>query len=423
MSHIEATGAAAYNPRSVAVQQLEETAARIDLRPSALKKLSHPTRILTVSLPTLMDNGEVEVFTGYRVQHCMERGPTKGGIRYHPDVTLDEVIALAMWMTWKCAVVNIPFSGAKGGVICNPKQMSDVELERMTRRFTYELLPIIGPEHDIPAPDVYTNAQTMAWIMDTYSMNKGCMAPAVVTGKPVEVGGSLGRNEATGRGCVICIIEAMKTLKITPEDATIAIQGFGNAGSVAATLLHEKGARIIAVSDSKGGIINTAGLDIPAVIRHKQASGSVIDFADADNLSNARLLELPCDVLIPAGLENTITSDNAGRIQARIIAEAANGPTTPDAQDILDETQAIVLPDILANAGGVTVSYFEWVQSRDGYYWTEEEVNTRLEKIMVDAFRAVCAEAQEKGINMRDAALNIGVGRVAKAQLLRGIYP
>jgi glutamate dehydrogenase/leucine dehydrogenase len=352
----------------------------------------------------------------------MERGPCKGGIRYHPDVTLDEVIALAMWMTWKCAVVNIPYGGAKGGVICNPKEMSLGELERMTRRYASELLPIIGPEVDIPAPDVYTNAQVMAWIMDTYSMNKGYVVPGVVTGKPVELGGSLGRGQATGRGCVFCINEAMDALDIPRQGATSAIQGFGNAGSVVAELMAPY-AKIIAVSDSKGGVANPKGLDVAKVIQHKAKTGSVIKFKGGEPISNADLLELKCDVLVPAALENVITVNNAAKVKARIIAEAANGPTTPDAQRILDKKGVFVLPDILANAGGVTVSYFEWVQSLQSYFWSEGDVNNKLEDIMVASFQAVYAEAKEKKINMRDAAFNIAVGRVAKAQALRGIYP
>jgi glutamate dehydrogenase (NAD(P)+) len=417
------SGATAYNPRETALQQLADTAARINLPDAIHRKLQYPKRILTVSIPTAMDDGSEEVFVGYRVQHSMERGPCKGGIRYHPDVTLDEVTALAMWMTWKCAVVNIPYGGGKGGVICNPKAMSQAELERMTRRFASELLPIIGPEMDIPAPDVYTNPQVMAWIMDTYSMNKGYVVPGVVTGKPVEIGGSLGRNEATGRGVVFCVFEALKAHNLPLAEATVVIQGFGNAGSVAGKLLAEAGAKVIAVSDSRGGIVNTAGLDIPAVLQHKTKTGSVVDFPGADDLTNEALLELPCDVLIPAALENVIQEGNAGRVKAKIIAEAANGPTTPAAQTILDGLGVFVIPDILANAGGVTVSYFEWVQSVQAYFWSENDVNSKLEEIMVRSFYDVYEEAKARQINMRDAAFNIAVGRVAKAQILRGIYP
>ncbi len=413
----------AYNPREAALQQLDETAARISLDPAIHRKLALPKRILIVSIPTAMDDGGERVFTGYRVQHSMERGPCKGGIRYHPDVTLDEVIALAMWMTWKCAVVNIPFGGAKGGVVCHPKEMSRGELERMTRRFATELLPLIGPEVDIPAPDMYTNAQVMAWIMDTYSMNRGYSVPGVVTGKPVELGGSLGRNEATGRGCVVCILEALKVLGLTVANATVVIQGFGNAGSTAGVLLEGVGAKVVGVSDSRGGIHCPRGLDMQQVKAHKAATGSVVDFPGADNLTNAELLELPCEVLLPAALENVITAENAPRVKARLVAEAANGPTAPEAQPILDDRGVFVVPDILANAGGVTVSYFEWVQSLQSYFWSEEDVNRRLQSVMVKAFGDVHAEARDKGVNMRDAALNLGVGRVARAQALRGIYP
>ncbi|MEN6401410.1 MAG: Glu/Leu/Phe/Val dehydrogenase, partial [Armatimonadia bacterium] len=382
-----------------------------------------PKRILTVSIPTAMDDGTERVYTGYRVQHSMERGPCKGGIRYHPDVTLDEVTALAMWMTWKCAVVNIPFGGAKAGVICDPKNMSQRELERMTRRFASELLPIIGPEMDIPAPDVYTNAQIMAWIMDTYSMNKGYVVPGVVTGKPLELGGSLGRETATARGCDFCIQEALHALNMKPQDIRVVVQGFGNAGSYCAMFAQQAGAKVIAVSDSRGGIYCPHGLNVPELMRHKHGTGAISSFQDCDDITNAELLELECEVLIPAALENVITTDNAPRIRARIIAEAANGPTTPDAQRILDESNIFVIPDILANAGGVTVSYFEWVQSNQARYWDAEDVDKRLREIMVNAFQAVYKESRDRKVNMRDAALNIAVGRVAKAQELRGIYP
>ncbi|MCE5238336.1 Glu/Leu/Phe/Val dehydrogenase [bacterium] len=414
---------AAYNPREVALQQLADTAARISLPDAIHQKLRHPKRILTVSIPTAMDDGSERVFTGYRVQHSMERGPCKGGIRYHPDVTLDEVTALAMWMTWKCAVVNIPFGGAKGGVVCDPKEMSLDELERMTRRFTSELVPIIGPDTDVPAPDVYTNALTMAWIMDTYSMNKGYQVRGVVTGKPVELGGSLGRDTATARGCDVCTREAMKVLGIPPEGARVVVQGFGNAGSYYAMFAEQAGCKVIAVSDSKGGVYCDRGLDVAAVRKHKRETGSVVGSANCDAIGDAELLALECEVMAPAALENVITVQNAGNVRARIIAEAANGPTTPEAQPILDDKGVFVIPDILANAGGVTVSYFEWVQSLQYLYWSAEEVDSRLLDTMEKAFRAVYEESQEKRINMRDAAFNIGVGRVAKVQMLRGIYP
>lgn len=416
-------GSEAYNPKEVAIQQLEQAAARIGTEDGIVEKLKYPKRIMTVSIPTEMDNGTEHVFTGYRVQHNMDRGPCKGGLRYHPDVTLDEVIALAMWMTWKCAVVNIPYGGAKGGVICNPKEMSSKELERMTRRFTSELVDFIGPERDIPAPDVYTNPQIMAWILDTYSMNRGHLVPAVVTGKPMELGGSAGRNEATARGVSFTVREGLHTLDMDIEGATVAVQGFGNAGSVAARLLDEMGARVIACSDSTGGILNESGLPIPAVIHHKAETGSVVDFDEAENITNAELLALKCDVLIPAALENTITGQNAGDLKCRMIAEAANGPTTPEAQQIIDDKGIFVIPDILCNAGGVTVSYFEWVQGGQMYFWKEEEVIARLQEIMVDSYNHVLREAEECGCNMRDAAFNVAVGRVAEAVRLRGIYP
>ncbi len=390
---------------------------------AVVNKLRHPKRIMQVSIPTKMDDGSVEVFTGYRSQHNMDRGPCKGGIRYHPQVSLDEVIALSMWMTWKCAVVNIPYGGAKGGVICNPKEMSLGELERMTRRFTTELIDFIGPERDIPAPDVYTNPQVMAWIVDTYSMNKGHLIPAVVTGKPIELGGSLGRGSATGRGCAIVVREALNTLGMPVEGATVAIQGYGNAGQNTAMVLQEMGVTMIAASDSQGGIFNPNGLDWQAVVDHKEQTGSVVGFPGADAVTNEELLALECDVLVPSALENTITCENAGAVKARIVAEAANGPTTPDAQAILDENDVFVVPDILANAGGVTVSYFEWVQGGQMYFWTEDEVNSRLETIMVNSYNRVLHEARKGDWNMRDAAFNVAVGRVARAVELRGIYP
>ncbi len=412
-----------YNPREVAVQQLREAAGRIGMDDDILQKLSHPKRIMQVSIPTKMDDGSLNVFTGYRVQHNMDRGPAKGGIRYHPDVSMDEVIGLAMWKTWKCAVVNIPYGGAKGGVICNPKEMSQDELERMTRRFTSELIGFIGPNVDIPAPDVYTNPQVMAWIVDTYSMNQGYLTPAVVTGKPVEIGGSLGRNEATGRGCAIVTREALKTMDIDISGARVAVQGFGNAGSVTAKVLQGMGAIIIAVSDSRGGIYSEQGIAVEAAVEHKAETGTVIDFERCDQITNEELLALDCDVLVPAALENTITEDNADAVKAKVIAEAANGPTTPEAQAILDGKGVFVVPDILANAGGVTVSYFEWVQGGQMYFWSEDEVNERLESIMVSSYYGVRAEAKRGNLNMRDAAFNVAVGRVAKAVELRGIYP
>jgi glutamate dehydrogenase/leucine dehydrogenase len=411
------------NPREMALQQLAESAKRLSLPDAIHQKLAHPKRIIIVSVPTQMDDGRLEVFTGYRVQHSMERGPFKGGIRYHPEVTLDEVIALAMWMTWKTAVVNIPFGGAKGGVICSPKTMSRGELERMTRRFASELVDVIGPEKDIPAPDVYTNDQVMAWIMDTYSMNKGYSVPAVVTGKPLSIGGSLGRAEATGRGCVFVIQEAMQALGRALPGTTMAVQGFGNAGGVTAQLAQELGIAVIAVSDSRAAVFNPHGLGVAKLAQHKRETGSVAGFSEAEDIPHEAVLAADCDVLVPAALGGIVTEQNADQVRAKIIAEAANGPTTPAAQQILDAKGVFVIPDILANAGGVTVSYFEWVQSIQEYFWSEDEVNSNLRKIMRQAFGAVHARSQEAGINMRDAAMDVGVSRVAEAQRVRGIYP
>jgi len=353
----------------------------------------------------------------------MAGGPGKVGIRFHPDVTLDEVKALAMWMTWKCALVNIPFGGAKGGVICDPKSMSMQELENLTRRFTSEISIIIGPEKDIPAPDVYTTPQIMAWIMDTFSMQHGYSIPGVVTGKPLSIGGSLGRDKATARGCLYVIDEAMAELRRPVEGARVAIQGFGNAGLFAAALMRDRGYVIVAVSDSRGGVANDRGLDIDALVAHKEEHGTVVGFPEAQALSNKEVLEYPCDILIPAALEKVITAENAGRIQAKIVAEAANGPTLPDADDILHDRGIMVLPDILANAGGVTVSYFEWVQDLQANFWEEDEINERLKRIMKRAFREAREQAVKRGVNMRRGAYAVAVGRVAEATMLRGLYP
>jgi glutamate dehydrogenase (NAD(P)+) len=370
-----------------------------------------------------MDDGSIRVFEGYRVQHNIARGPGKGGIRYHPGVSLDEVKALASWMTWKCATVNIPLGGAKGGIICDPHQLSKGELERLTRRYAAEISMIIGPDRDIPAPDVYTDGQIMAWIMDTFSMMAGSNAPGVVTGKPIFLGGSLGRNEATARGCTFVIREACKTKQIELGGATVAIQGFGNAGSIAADLLYRDGAKIVAVSDSKGGIHNQSGLDVPALLTHKRKTGAVADFPGSTPISNEALLELPCEILIPAALENQITGANADRIQARIVAEAANGPTTPGADAILFKKGIVVLPDILANAGGVTVSYFEWVQDLAADFWDEDVVNKKLEKVMVRSFNDVLAMATTHNVDMRTGAFILAIDRVAMATRTRGIWP
>ena len=415
--------APAGNLFDVAVRQFHIAADRLGLDDGMRGILSHCEAELTVSFPVEMDDGTVHMFQGHRVQHNRGPGPTKGGIRYHQDVTLAEVKALAMWMTWKCAVVGLPFGGAKGGVRVDPKALSTNEVQNLTRRYTSEIMPMIGPNKDIPAPDVNTNAQVMAWIMDTYSMHVGYSVPGVVTGKPLALGGSAGRNEATGRGCVFVIEEACRSTGLNLAGARVVVQGFGNAGATAARLLDELGATVIGVSDSRGGTWNGAGLDLDRVARHKDATGSVSGFADGDDIFNRDLLELPCEILIPAALERQIDADNAPRIQARIIAEAANGPTSPEADDILFDRGVTVLPDILANAGGVTVSYFEWVQALQAFPWTESDVNERLRKIMRDAYRAVNATAAEHHVHLRTAAMLLSVRRVAEFTRLRGIYP
>ena len=407
----------------MAQEQLDDVAALIGLHDSLHGFLREPKRILEVSLPVRMDDGAFKMFKGYRVQHNISRGPSKGGIRFHPDVTLDEVKALAMWMTWKCALVNIPFGGAKGGVICNPKTMSVSELEHLTRRFTSEISIIIGPEKDIPAPDVYTTPQIMAWIMDTYSMQRGYSVPGVVTGKPVSIGGSLGRDKATARGCLYVVDEAMQALNKQIEGARVAIQGFGNAGMFAAELMSQRGYSVVAVSDSHGGIYNASGLDVAGVMAHKTETGSVAGFSGADRITNAQLLEIDCDVLVPAALEKVITQENAPRIKAKIIAEAANGPTLPEADRILHDRGIMVLPDILANAGGVTVSYFEWVQDLQANFWEESEINERLKRVMTRAFAEAYETAKRMNIDIRRASYVVAVGRVADATQLRGVYP
>ncbi len=412
------------NPFETAQRQVDIVAKVLNLDPGTTSILKHPKRELTVNFPVRMDDGSYRVFTGYRVQYNMARGPCKGGIRYHPQVSLDEVRALAAWMTWKCAVVNLPYGGAKGGVICDPKHMSKGELERLTRRFASEISPIIGPEMDVPAPDVYTDSQTMAWIMDTYSMERGYSVPGVVTGKPLSIGGSEGRSEATGRGVMYVVREAAKDLKLDVKKATVAIQGFGNAGSVAGNLIQrELGSKIIALSDSRGGIYNPAGFDLAAVEAHKQKTGSVVNFPGSKPVGNDELLGLECDILIPAALENQITRENAKGVKAKIVAEAANGPTTPEADDILFSNKVTVLPDILANAGGVTVSYFEWVQDLQGYFWEVHDVNARLEKVMSASYRAVADLARKHGVHNRTAAYVLAIGRVTEAMRVRGIYP
>ena len=411
------------NPFRIAMQQFDTAAAKLKLDPGMREVLRSPRRALSLHLPIKMDNGTIKVFEGFRVQHNNSRGPCKGGIRYHPNVSFDEVQALASWMTWKCATVNIPFGGAKGGIICDPKSLSDNELERLTRRYAYEISDFIGPDRDIPAPDVYTDAQVMAWIMDTYSMTRGHSVPGVVTGKPTFLGGSLGRHEATARGCVYVIRCACEVLKINHKRATAAIQGFGNAGSIAAELLHKIGMKVIAVSDSKGGILNPKGLDIPKVVAYKNKTGSVAKFPGAKAISSDDVLELACDVLVPAALENQITLTNAHKIKAKIVAEAANGPTTPGADRILFNNGIVVIPDILANAGGVTVSYFEWVQDLQELFWDVDEVNRKLEKIMGQAFNDVHKSSEQYKVDMRTGAYILAIDRVAKATQSRGIWP
>ncbi len=411
------------NPWAVAQQQFDLAAERLHLDPGLRKVLREPRRELIVHFPVHMDDGSVQVFTGYRVQHNLGRGPAKGGIRYHQDVSLDEVKALAMWMTWKCAVVGIPYGGGKGGVIVDPKKLSLKELEGLTRRYATEISIIIGPEKDIPAPDVNTNAQTMAWIMDTYSMHVGYTVPGVITGKPIALGGSEGRTEATARGAVYCIVEAAAHRGLDLKGATVAVQGFGNAGSIAARLIRDEGATVVAVSDSTGGIHDPAGLDIERVIAWKKEHGTVQGLPGTTDITNAEVLEVDCDILIPAALENQITARNAGAIKASIVAEAANGPTTPEADAILHDKGVFSIPDILCNAGGVTVSYFEWVQDLNRDFWNEAEVNEKLKGIMVKAFRDTLAMSIKEDVNMRTAAYLLAVQRVADATAMRGLYP
>jgi glutamate dehydrogenase (NAD(P)+) len=415
--------AASINAWQVAQQQFDLAAERLNLDPGLRRVLREPRRELTVHFPVKMDDGSVQVFTGYRVQHNLGRGPAKGGIRYHQDVSLDEVKALAMWMTWKCAVVGIPYGGGKGGVIVDPKKLSQKELESLSRRFFTEIEVLVGPEKDIPAPDVNTNAQVMAWFMDTYSMHAGHTVPGVVTGKPISLGGSEGRNEATARGTVFCVIEAARHLGMELPKCTVAIQGFGNAGSIAAQLITDEGATVVAVSDSTGGIHNPDGLDIKRVIGWKKEHGTVQGFPGAADITNAEVLEIDCNILIPAALENQITERNAGNIKARLIAEAANGPTTPEADRILFKNSKFMIPDILCNAGGVTVSYFEWVQDLNRDHWSERVVNEKLKEIMVKAFQETLAIARRDQIDMRTAAYLLAVQRVADATAMRGLYP
>ena len=411
------------NPFEIAMQNFDTAADKLGLEENMRNRIKHPARAMIVSVPVRMDDGNIRRFEGYRVQHSTMRGPAKGGVRYHPQVNLDEVKALATWMTWKCAIVGIPYGGGKGGITCNPKEMSPAELERMTRRYIIEIMPIIGPEKDIPAPDVYTNSQTMAWMMDTFSMNIGYAVPGIVTGKPLEIGGSLGRESATARGTVYTAESAAKYIGLDLSKATCAVQGFGNAGSIAAKLISELGTKVIAVSDSQGGIFSSNGLDPDAVIKHKKETGSVLGFAGSEDITNEELLIIDCDVLIPAALENSITEKNAADVKAKIIAEAANGPTTPEADRILEEKNVFIIPDILANAGGVTVSYFEWVQNVQHLFWKEEEINERLKTIMDKAFASVMEYKEKYKVYMRIAANMLGINRVAAAAKVRGLYP
>ncbi|HEX4643356.1 MAG TPA: Glu/Leu/Phe/Val dehydrogenase [Candidatus Acidoferrales bacterium] len=411
------------NPFRIAQIQFDMAAEYLKLDPGLRQILRTPKRVMEVSVPVKMDNGQTKVFTGFRVQHNVSRGPAKGGLRYHPNVTLDEVKALAAWMTWKTATVNLPYGGAKGGIICDPKRMSKGELERMTRRYAAEIQPIIGPEVDIPAPDVYTDSQTMAWIMDTYAMTVGHASPGVVTGKPVSIGGSEGRTDATGRGVLYVVEEACKVKKINLRGASVAIQGFGNVGSAVARLFAEKKAKIVAISDSRGGVHNPRGIDPLRALRYKERSGTVVGMPGASRISNDELLALKCDVLIPAALENAITLHNADQIKAKIVAEAANGPTTPHADEILSRKGVFVVPDILANAGGVTVSYFEWAQDLQGFFWQVAEVNSKLEFVMRRAFNDVHETMRKFHVYPRAAAYILAVGRVADATLVRGLFP
>ncbi|GHO86759.1 Glu/Leu/Phe/Val family dehydrogenase [Dictyobacter formicarum] len=411
------------SPYTVAVAQFDEAAERLGLSQSMRNVLRAPKRELIVNFPVRLDNGDVQMFTGYRVQHNINRGPAKGGIRFSPEVSLDEVRALAMWMTWKCAVVDIPFGGAKGGVICDPHQMSRGELERMSRRYATEISILMGPNSDIPAPDMNTNPQVMAWMMDTYSMHQGYSVPAAITGKPLAIGGSEGRLDATARGVQVVTRAAMRHLGMSPERSSVVIQGFGNVGGITARLLHEMGCKIVGLSDISGGVYNPQGIDVPTAMRFSREHGSLRGMPGTEPVTNRELLELPCDILIPAALENQLTKDNADHVQARLIVEAANGPTTNEADHILNDNGVLIVPDILANAGGVTVSYFEWVQDLQHFFWSENEINQRLESIMTRSFDAVLEKSTNQETNLRMGAYLLAVSRVAEATELRGIYP
>jgi glutamate dehydrogenase (NAD(P)+) len=411
------------NPYAVAVSQFDEAADRLGLSQAMRAILRKSKRELIVNFPVRMDNGDVEMFTGYRVQHNINRGPAKGGIRFSPQVSLDEVRALAMWMTWKCAIVNIPFGGAKGGVICSPSKLSRAELERLARRYATEISILIGPNSDIPAPDMNTNPQIMAWMMDTFSMHQGYSVPAVITGKPLAIGGSEGRLEATARGVQYVTREAMLDLGMRPDECTVVVQGFGNVGSVSARLLDEQGCKVVGISDIKGGVYNPRGIDVHHALHYSKEHGMLQGLPGAEAVTNAELLTLPCDILVPAALENQLTEKNAGLVQARLVIEAANGPTSPEADRILNDRGVVIVPDILANAGGVTVSYFEWVQDLQRFFWAENEINVRLETIMVHSYRAVREKALEQETNLRMGAYLLAVARVAEATEIRGVYP
>jgi glutamate dehydrogenase (NAD(P)+) len=410
------------NPWLAAEARFNRAADKLALDDGMRKVLSTPSREIIVHIPVQLDDGRLEVFTGFRVQHSIARGPAKGGIRFAPDVTLDEVRALASWMTWKCAVANLPFGGGKGGVICDPRQLSQLELERITRRYTAEILDFIGPEIDVPAPDVNTNEQTMAWIMDTYSMHKRHTVTAVVTGKPLNLGGSRGRTEATGRGCMFVTLRALEFFKMGPSEAKVVIQGFGNVGGMAAKLMAREGFKIISIIEWDGAVYNPNGIDVVKLMEYRRDTGSIVDFPEAENIDRDEALFLPCDVLLPAAKENVITSQNAHRLNCKILCEGANGPTTAEADAILAKKKIFVIPDILANAGGVTVSYFEWVQDRQGFFWNEELVNQRLREIMDDSFNDIVAYADKHEVDNRTAAYMVALDRVAFAIKLRGIY-
>jgi glutamate dehydrogenase (NAD(P)+) len=411
------------NPYDVAVSQFDEAADRLGLSQAMRAILRKPKRELIVNFPVRMDNGDVEMFTGYRVQHNINRGPAKGGIRFSPEVSLDEVRALAMWMTWKCAVVNIPFGGAKGGVLCDPHKLSRAELERLSRRYATEISIFIGPNSDIPAPDMNTNPQIMAWMMDTFSMHQGYSVPAVITGKPLAIGGSEGRLEATARGVQFVTRDAMIDLGMNPEECRVVVQGFGNVGSISARLLHELGCKIVGLSDIQGGVYNAQGIEVHQALHYSKEHGTLTGLPNTERVTNSELLTLPCDVLLPAALENQLTRRNAAQVKARLIIEAANGPTTPEADIILNDRGVTIVPDILANAGGVTVSYFEWVQDLQRFFWAEHEINNRLESIMTRAYKAVREKALQQETNLRMGAYLLAVARVAEATEIRGVYP